>query len=60
MQRLLVPSIMPAGLDPHLVIEERNAYIDARIDQRMRELENMPAIIGDGGLDSMLDDPEKE
>ncbi|KAI0735883.1 SNF2 family N-terminal domain-containing protein [Earliella scabrosa] len=60
MQRLLIPSIMPAGLDPHQVIEERNAYIDARIDQRMRELENMPATIGDGGLDSMLDDPEKD
>ena len=64
MQRLIIPSIMPAGLDPHQVLEERNAYIDARIDQRMRELEAMPAMMGDGGLENMvvdeLDKAEKE
>ncbi|PIL29895.1 hypothetical protein GSI_07805 [Ganoderma sinense ZZ0214-1] len=60
MQRLLVPSIMPVGLDPHQVIEERNAYIDARIEQRMRELEAMPAMMGDGGLENPLDDAEKD
>ena len=56
MQRLLVPSIMPVGLDPHQMLEERNAYIDSRIEQRMRELETMPAMMGDGGLDNMVDD----
>ncbi|CDO74808.1 hypothetical protein BN946_scf185001.g56 [Trametes cinnabarina] len=60
MQRLLVPSIMPAGLDPHQVIEERNHYIDARIEQRMRELESMPAMMGDGGLENPLDEGEKD
>ncbi|RDX51493.1 hypothetical protein OH76DRAFT_1454783 [Lentinus brumalis] len=61
MQRLIVPSIMPAGLDPHQVLEERNAYIDARIDQRMRELETMPAMMGDGGLENMLvDDADRD
>ncbi|OBZ80022.1 hypothetical protein A0H81_00160 [Grifola frondosa] len=35
MQRLLVPSIMPAGLDPHEAIAERNRFVDARIDQRI-------------------------
>ena len=60
MQRLLVPSIMPVGLDPHQIIEERNAYIDARIEQRMRELEAMPAMMGDGNLENPLDDGERD
>lgn len=60
MQRLIVPSIMPVGLDPHQVLEERNAYIDARIEQRMRELEALPAMMGDGGLENMLDDSEQD
>lgn len=60
MQRLLIPSIMPVGLDPHQVIEERNAYIDARIDQRMRELEALPAMMSDGGLENPLDDGEQD
>ncbi|KAL6305657.1 SNF2 family N-terminal domain-containing protein [Sparassis latifolia] len=56
LQRLLVPSVMPAGLDPQQAIAERNRFVDARIEQRMRELEEMPATMGDGGLESMLDD----
>ncbi|KAI0770991.1 SNF2 family N-terminal domain-containing protein [Trametes elegans] len=59
MQRLLVPSVMPAGLDPHQVIEERNHYIDARVDQRIRELESLPAMMGDGGLENPLEEGEK-
>ncbi|KAI0656799.1 SNF2 family N-terminal domain-containing protein [Cubamyces menziesii] len=60
MQRLLVPSIMPVGLDPHQIIEERNHYIDARIDQRIRELESLPAMMGDGGLENPLGEGEKD
>ncbi|KAF9808693.1 hypothetical protein IEO21_07780 [Rhodonia placenta] len=56
LQRLLIPSLMPAGLDPHEIIAERNRYVDARIEQRMRELEQMPATMGEGGLDNVLDD----
>lgn len=51
LQRLLVPSIMPAGLDPHQIISERNRFVDARIEQRIRELSIMPATIGEGGLE---------
>ncbi|KAI5119788.1 hypothetical protein M0805_006586 [Coniferiporia weirii] len=54
LQRLLVPSVMPAGLDPHQVIAERNRYIDARIEQRIRELSALPVTIGDGGLDQIF------
>lgn len=51
LQRLLVPSIMPPGLDPHQIIAERNRFIDARIEQRIRELSSLPVTMGDGGLD---------
>ncbi|CAL1697367.1 unnamed protein product [Somion occarium] len=58
LQRTLVPGIMPAGLDPHQVIAERNRYVDARIEQRMRELEALPATMGEGGLEHPMDDIE--
>ncbi|KAH9075751.1 SNF2 family N-terminal domain-containing protein [Lactarius deliciosus] len=60
LQRLLVPSIMPLGLDPHQIINERRRFVEARIQQRIRELEAIPATIGDGGLDSIIDDESKE
>ncbi|CEH13379.1 snf2-family atp dependent chromatin remodeling factor snf21 [Ceraceosorus bombacis] len=42
-QRLLVPSLMPAGLDPFVLATERDRMIAARINQRIRELENLPS-----------------
>ncbi|KZT08941.1 uncharacterized protein LAESUDRAFT_675453 [Laetiporus sulphureus 93-53] len=60
LQRLLVPTLMPAGLDPQQVIAERNRYVDARIEQRIRELEQLPATMGDGGLENPLDEAMKE
>ena len=50
LQRLLVPTIMPHGLDPHQIIAERNRFIEARIEQRIRELSAMPVTMGDGGM----------
>ncbi|OCH84411.1 hypothetical protein OBBRIDRAFT_408557, partial [Obba rivulosa] len=60
LQRLLVPSIMPTGLDPHQALAERSRFVDARIEQRIRELEEMPAMMGDGGLENILDDPAQD
>lgn len=54
LQRLLVPSIMPAGLDPHQIITERNRYIDARIENRIRELSSLLSTMGEGGLEDLL------
>ena len=51
---------MPVSLDSHQVIEERNAYIDAQIEQGMQGLEAMPAMMGDGSLEYPLDDGERE
>ena len=48
--RLLIPSIMPAGLDPHEVIAERNRFIEARIEQRIRELAAFPSTMGEGSM----------
>ena len=44
-QRLLVPSLLPAGIDAHLLLEERERFIQTRIQQRIRELESFPATI---------------
>lgn len=42
-QRLLVPSLMPAGIDAHLLVQERDRFINVRIQQRIRELEDFPS-----------------
>jgi ATP-dependent helicase STH1/SNF2 len=60
LQRLLVPSIMPLGLDPHQLINERRRFVEARVQQRIRELESMSSTIGDGGLEPVIDDESKE
>ncbi|KAI0252671.1 SNF2 family N-terminal domain-containing protein [Lactifluus subvellereus] len=60
LQRLLIPSIMPLGLDPHQLINERRRFVEARMQQRIRELEAMPSTIGDGGLEPIVDDESKE
>lgn len=60
LQRLLVPSIMPLGLDPHHLINERRRFVEARVHQRIHELEAMSSTIGDGGLEPIIDDESKE
>lgn len=44
-QRMLIPSLLPRGLDPALLYDERNRFIEARIEQRKRELESLPSTI---------------
>ena len=56
LQRLLVPSIMPAGLDPHQIIAERDRYIVARIWNRIKELSNLPSTMSEGGFKNPLAD----
>jgi ATP-dependent helicase STH1/SNF2 len=46
---------MPAGLDVHQIINERDRFIEARVQQRIKELEEIPATIGDGNFDSLAD-----
>jgi ATP-dependent helicase STH1/SNF2 len=62
LQRLIIPTIMPTGLDAHQIINERERFIDARIQQRIRELEAMPATMGDGIFDPniMTEEDSKE
>ncbi|TXT04831.1 hypothetical protein VHUM_04099 [Vanrija humicola] len=47
-QRLLVPSITPRGLDPYLLMEERNRFVETRMGWRMKELEELDATAGLG------------
>ena len=56
LQRLLIPAFMPPGLDVHQIVNERDRFIEARIAQRIRELEGMDAMMGDGSFDSLADD----
>lgn len=60
LQRLIIPTIMPAGLDAHQIINERERFIDARIHQRIRELEAMPSTMGDGSFDANIDVTQDE
>ncbi|KAG7090792.1 hypothetical protein E1B28_009876 [Marasmius oreades] len=55
LQRLLIPTIMPAGLDAHQILDERDNFIQARMQQRIQELEAMASTIGDGGLETDVD-----
>ena len=55
LQRLVIPTIMPAGLDAHQILNERERYIEARIQQRIHELEAMPSTIGGGGFNDDFD-----
>ncbi|KAJ3768128.1 SNF2-family ATP dependent chromatin remodeling factor snf21 [Lentinula raphanica] len=54
LQRLLVPTIMPPGLDAQQILNERDRYIEARIQQRMRELESIPSTVGDEKFENDL------
>ena len=54
LERLLLPSIMPAGLDAHQIIRESNRYVDARIENRIRELSSLPLTMGKGGIELPL------
>ncbi|WVQ76346.1 hypothetical protein IAR50_006011 [Cryptococcus sp. DSM 104548] len=47
-QRLITPAIMPRGLDPYLLMEERNRYIETRMAWRMKELEELDSTAGLG------------
>lgn len=49
MQITLVPSLMPRGLDPYLLLEERNRRVEQRIAWRMEELGETLSTTGGGG-----------
>ena len=40
-----IPSLLPPGLDPQAIIDERNRFIAARIQQRISELESLPSTL---------------
>ncbi|KAJ2852633.1 ATP-dependent DNA helicase Snf21, partial [Coemansia erecta] len=54
LQRLLVPSITPSGLDVRTLTREREKRRDARIEYRIKELSSLPATISDENLDVSL------
>ena len=58
-QRLLIPSITPPGLDPIDLLMERERRMEARREQRIRQLENKLASLSNDAL-KMGDGSEKE
>ncbi|EKC99283.1 chromatin structure remodeling complex protein STH1 [Trichosporon asahii var. asahii CBS 8904] len=48
LQRLLVPSVAPQGLDPYILMEERNRFVETRMAWRMKELEELDSTTGLG------------
>ena len=54
-------SVIPVrvGFEPNQIIEEYNACIDARIEQRMRHLEAIAVMMGEWDLKNPLDDRGK-
>jgi ATP-dependent helicase STH1/SNF2 len=46
LQRTLVPTTMPKNLDPYLLMQERNRYMETRKAWRIKELEEMDANLG--------------
>ncbi|KAG8931907.1 hypothetical protein FRC01_000597 [Tulasnella sp. 417] len=54
-QHLLIPSLLPKGLDPYQLLAERNRYIDARIAHRIQELSELTSTMGIGGVEPSID-----
>lgn len=42
----LIPNLLPPGLDPQTLANERNRFIEARVQQRILELESLPSTMG--------------
>jgi ATP-dependent helicase STH1/SNF2 len=47
------PLCHQVSLDVHQIVNERDRFIEARISQRISELEGLDAMIDDGGFDSL-------
>jgi ATP-dependent helicase STH1/SNF2 len=46
----IIPTLLPAGLDPLTLRDERNRFIEARRHNRIAELELLPNNLADGAL----------
>ncbi|KAJ1974753.1 ATP-dependent DNA helicase Snf21 [Dimargaris xerosporica] len=49
LQRLIIPGLTPTGLDPYAMVEERERRITNRVNNRIRELENLPSNLANDG-----------
>jgi ATP-dependent helicase STH1/SNF2 len=47
-RQIVLPTLLPKGIDPYMLRDERKRIIDGRIQQRIRELESLPALLPDG------------
>ncbi|KAF8297763.1 hypothetical protein DL93DRAFT_2122689 [Clavulina sp. PMI_390] len=58
---VLIPNLLPKGLDPYQIAAERQRFIDARIAYRIEELSNLSSTISDETVNKIIitnaDDP---
>ncbi|KZW00340.1 hypothetical protein EXIGLDRAFT_761692 [Exidia glandulosa HHB12029] len=57
---LLLPSIIPPGLDLHQSLAECVRFVEARIEQRIRGLAVLPSTMGEGGLEHPVEDAKPD
>ncbi|KAI9297913.1 hypothetical protein K502DRAFT_287160 [Neoconidiobolus thromboides FSU 785] len=55
LQRLLIPSLMPTGLDPYTIAHERQERINTRIRSRIAELESLPSNLSNTSIIEDID-----
>ncbi|EJU05536.1 hypothetical protein DACRYDRAFT_74776 [Dacryopinax primogenitus] len=48
-ERMLISPTTPMNLDPQMLLAERDHFVEARVNQRVRELEALPITFGQGG-----------
>ncbi|GAA5997132.1 hypothetical protein JCM5350_005626 [Sporobolomyces pararoseus] len=51
---LLIPNLLPKGLDAQTILDERNRFIEAKVQQRIRELQDLPSNLSQTDLTSSL------
>jgi ATP-dependent helicase STH1/SNF2 len=52
--KVIIPNLMPVGLDPYQILAERQRFIDARIENRIQELSLLPSSISDSSVDPVI------
>jgi ATP-dependent helicase STH1/SNF2 len=54
MHKVIIPTLMPSGLDPIQIKAERDRFIEARIAHRIEELSSLPGGISDASFDPLV------
>lgn len=59
-QHLIVPSITPGGIDPYTISREREERIKLKIQDRIKELENVPSNLSNYSIEDPIINDHKD